>query len=276
MMINYINMKFKFLSIVFFLVFASFFAVKTTNGYEKPENTFKLPDTAKALSPTLYSLGHAKDVNGRDVEGFAFVHRKDAEARAAVKPSRGGGPTCYGFMASGAKWKTAEPWLVNTANSRGLTQDFVFNNIYSNTNKWDFAAGKDVLGGGSVTNDALIADTTSTDNKNEVYFADITDSNAIAVTIVWGIFGGPPQSRELVEWDQVYDDVDYNWSPSGEPGKMDFENISTHELGHAAGMGDIYDPSCSAVTMFGYADNGEINKRSLEQPDIDGIKALYK
>jgi len=117
--------------------------------------------------------------------------------------------------------------------------------------------------------------TASPDNMNEVYFADVSDANAIAVTIVWGIFGGKPANRELVEWDQVYDDIDFDWSASGEADKMDFESIATHELGHSVGLDDLYELSCDQETMYGYAGEGEINKRDLEAGDIAGVNKLY-
>ena len=109
-----------------------------------------------------------------------------------------------------------------------------------------------------------------------MYFANITDRDAIAVTIVWGIFNGPPSSRLLVAWDQIYDDVDFDWSAAGEAGMMDFENIATHELGHSVGLGDLYTSKCSDETMYGYASEGETNKRTLEAGDIAGVKELYK
>jgi len=111
--------------------------------------------------------------------------------------------------------------------------------------------------------------------KNEVYFADIAQEGAVGVTIVWGYFRGNPAWRELLEWDQVYDSTDYNWSSSGEEGKMDFENVSTHELGHSVGMDDLYDSACSTVTMYGYVSFGDIESRSLEDGDINGVFELY-
>ncbi len=99
-------------------------------------------------------------------------------------------------------------------------------------------------------------------------------SGAIGVTIVWGIFNGPPFARELVEWDQVYDDTDFDWSSTGEAGKMDFENIATHELGHTVGMGHP-DDSCLEETMYRFASEGETNKRTLEAGDSAGVKRLY-
>ncbi len=242
--------------------------------------TLKLP--AAADNSPVISLGSAVDPqSGEVVEGYAIVHHKNQAVRANA--STKGGPTCYGYMARDAKWKSVEPWVVNAVNTRVLASDFVLANLSSDISKWEDASdgvvgnasGSNFLGDGSLTSDALLADTASPDAVNEVYFADIEDSSAIAVTIVWGVFGGPPSGRKLVEWDQVYDDVTYDWSSTGEAGKMDFENIATHELGHSAGLGDIYDISCAEVTMYGYATEGETSKRDLATADVTGINKLY-
>jgi len=246
-----------------------------TAGIAKQEDSknFVLPENAKEIAPGVYSLGE-RIHNGRLVEGIAFVHYKAGNARQnGVRP--GGESSCYGFLAKGAKWKTVENWVVNPSNTRGLDGNFVLNNLISDIGKWENAAGKNILGSGSLTSNVLVADTVSPDNNNEVYFAGIQDSGAIAVTIAWGYFSGPTFARELIEWDQVYDDADFDWSSSGEAGKMDFENIATHELGHSFGLGDLYSLGCSSQTMYGYASEGETSKRTLESGDITGIKKLY-
>ena len=71
-------------------------------------------------------------------------------------------------------------------------------------------------------------------------------------------------------------DTDWTWGDAIiDLTKMDLQNIATHELGHGVGLGDVYDTVCSAVTMYGYSDYGEIQKRTLEQPDIKGLLTLY-
>lgn len=260
-----------------------------------------IPASAKEITPGVFSLGQAMH-NGKVVEGYAFVHYKDKkkfgkpagtnddgvcqgwEDPASNDCSSGGGedPTdpdtssCYGFLSKGAMWKNLEDYVVDPANNRGLDAGFVMGNIANDIDKWENAAGFNILGNGSVASGTLVADTKTPDNQNEVYFADIDTPGAIGVTIVWGIWGGPPPFRQIVEWDQVYDDVDYDWSATGEAGKMDFESIATHELGHSVGLGDLYDNKCSEQTMYGYAGNGEINKRTLEAGDIAGIQVLYR
>jgi len=232
---------------------------------------YKLPDNAVEIAPNVFSLGTAYDARSHStVEGYAFVHKKNDVRSNAVKGPKT--PSCYGFLATGAKWKSVENWSVFPG--AGLSGNFVLDNTTKNIAKWETASGGfDILGTGSLGPGAP-SDPNVLDNKNEVSFAHISNSSTIAVTIVWGYFGGPTFNRELVAWDQIYN-TDYQWSASGEAGKMDFENISTHELGHAVGMGDIYNSGCSAVTMYGYADFGETNKSTLEPADIAGISALY-
>ncbi|MFH0905146.1 MAG: matrixin family metalloprotease [bacterium] len=247
----------------------------TTLGTQK---TLILPSSADH-SPVI-SLGAAVDpTSGKVVEGYAIVHYVKGGGGGG-KP--GGGSTCYAFLASGAKWKTVEDWLMNPANASSLDGTTLFNDEAADISKWEDAADGamgggsiNILGNGTETTDSLFADLVAPDGLNEAYFADVSGQGAIAVTIVWGIFGGPPQGRALTEWDQVYDDVDYTWSASGEAGKMDFENISTHELGHSVGLSDLYNTGCSEQTMYGYATYGEIKKQSLESGDIAGISKLY-
>lgn len=233
----------------------------------------------------VISLGDGIDPQtGQVVEGLAFIHYKKDFTHKTQHPGNGGsgGSTCYAYLGQGAKWKTVEPWVVNAENTEGLANDFVFNNLTSSIGKWEDAAdgvvgngvSANILGDGSTTSAALVADTNSPDGQNEVYFGDISNQGAIAVTIVWGVFGGPPSGRKLVEWDQVYDQIDFDWSSSGETGKMDFENINMHELGHSKGMGHP-DDSCINETMYRFGALGETKKQNLNSGDIAGINNLY-
>lgn len=235
---------------------------------------FQLPANIVQVADDVYSLGAAFDKkSGEQVEGYAFIHRKDGVVKPGAAKTKA--IVCYGFLAKDAKWKVVEPWIVSPANSRGLDTTFVFENLAGNIAKWENAAMFDILGDGIITDVTLSADTVSPDSQNEIYFADIADSDTIAITIVWGVFGGPSFNRRLVEWDQVYDDATFDWSMAGEPEKMDFENIATHEIGHSVGMGDLYNSSCTGETMYGYAAFAETIKRDLNNGDILGINKLY-
>jgi hypothetical protein len=283
-----------------FLVACVVVRVNATNKSGKSfsqKPSFSLPTNAKEIAPGVYSLGLAKR-DGKTFQGYAFVDYKREYGKPGTVcgndicepgekkncPSdcgdNGGEETdtssCFEFLARGAKWRSVEAWVVNASNSSGLSDTFIRSNLSSNIEKWETAAGVDILGQGSTTSASLVADTVNPDGSNEVYFADIDSPGAIGVTIVWGYFSGPPKLRELIEWDQIYDDHDYPWSDSGESDKMDFENIATHELGHSVGLGDIYTDKCSQMTMYGYADYGEVDKATLEDGDIQGVSELYQ
>ena len=231
-----------------------------------------IPAHAQQVAPDVFSLGTAQ-ADGKIVEGIMHVFRKE-HAKGGV-PGKPGGTTtssCYAYLAKDAKWKSVEPWVINGANS-GLDTGFLLSNTAMNIQKWEDAAGADIMGEGSLTSDALVADQVSPDGLNEIYFGEISEPGVIAVTITWGIFGGPPKARELIEMDQVFS-TGFPWSDSGAAGAMDYENISTHELGHGLGMGHP-DDSCTEETMYRFADYGETKKRDLNPGDIAGIAKLY-
>lgn len=279
-------MRTKYISLIVFIgLFLVFSTALATTGVDRvPAVNDKsgvgviIPEKAVEVADGVFSLGAAVDPgSGKLVEGYAFVY-KDLPAKPD-NPGKPGGKDkgsskCYAFLANGAKWKEVKPWVVNATNDGGLADGYVLDNLAYDIGKWEIAAETDILGNGVLTSDILEADTVSPDGVNEVYFADIDSQGAIGITIVWGIFGGRPAGRELVEWDQVYDDVDYGWSSTGEAGKMDFENIATHELGHTVGMGHPTD-SCMEETMYRFAGLGETIKRDLGAGDIAGIGKLY-
>lgn len=264
---------------------------------EHAKDSFALPSHAVEIAPGVFYLGKAID-KGRVVEGYAIVDYKKGHGKptgcnndgkcqgwenssCADCAGNGNGEeesdtsSCYDFLAKGAKWKNVEPYIVNPSNDDGLNSTFIINNLASDIDKWEDAAGVDILGEGISTTETLVADFKAPDEKNEVYFADIGEPNTIAFAVVWGIFRGPPPFRELVEWDMVFNDY-YNWGDAKfNSTLMDFENIATHELGHAVGLSDLYNTECSEQTMYGYSQEGDIEKRTLEDGDIAGIQSLY-
>ena len=236
-----------------------------------------LPKNATEVAPDVLYLGQHKDNNGKLLDGYAIIDRRSANAKPGNSAKPGGSSTCYAFLASGAKWKTVEPYRFDANNADGLATTTIQLLLANDLNKWESAAGVQIFGSqepGPI-NAASIGN--SANSVNEVVFGNITSSGVIAVTYAWGIFGGNPAGRVLSEWDMVINDVGFDWSAdaTGVTGKMDFENITTHETGHAAGLGHPSD-SCADETMYRYADFGETKKRDLNPGDTTGVRSLYR
>ena len=114
-------------------------------------------------------------------------------------------------------------------------------------------------------------------SNNELSVADLVGkygssySNTLAVTTTWSSVATGRISRATIEINNKW-----LWSTTGDPNSVDVQNIVTHEFGHWTRLLDIYSPAeCSYVTMWGSAGFGETSKRSLEQPDLDGLVSLY-
>lgn len=216
----------------------------------------KAPEKSPAISET--------EGGEWELERVDFIHyAKPAEPVKPVKTE-----TCYKLL--GVKWKNLPvSYVINPINEDGLAEDFVAGAISSSAETWDAASSVELF------NDAYTIDKSAQygrqDYKNAIVFGDYPNSNVIGVTSIWFTRAG----RQIVEFDILLND-DYTWGDaSANPKIMDLANIATHELGHGVGMGDVYNASCFEVTMYGYSTEGETEKRTLEQPDIAGLRKMY-
>ena len=237
--------------------------------------TVVIPSHAIELATGIFDLGTA-NVNGEVLQGYMFIHYKDEFTH---KPNHDGATTptstCYAFLSQGARWKNTEQYITGPGIDPALTE--------TSLDAWDSQVAFDIFGSRNTSAVVDGTDTSAPDNKNEIMFGDISSPNVIAVTTVWGIFGGKPNQRKLVEFDAVFDNVDFTWGNAGPTSEtslgdtsvMDFQNIATHEFGHAAGMGHP-SSTCAEETMYAYSTEGETKKRTLNAGDISGIKSLYK
>lgn len=200
------------------------------------------------------------------LEKMVFVHYDKAKNNNNAKPQKT--TTCYKLLRY--TWNTLPVnYVINPGNAQaGLSEGFIVDAISSSAETWDEATIQNLFSSPEVDYEA---DYGIQDYTNAVAFGDYPDSNVIAVTSIWATRVG----KRIVEFDMLFD-TDYVWGDAtSNTGLMDLQNIATHELGHAAGLADLYTSSCTEVTMYGYSGYGETKKRSLEQPDITGLQTMY-
>jgi len=219
--------------------------------------------------------------SGRILEKKTFIHFKKGRARPDKPGKPGGGKKedegHYTYIAKGLRWKTTEPFVFNPENTQGLIGDFINDSLSAGMNEWETYGG-DIFGELSVDNTAVY-DPDKTDDKNTFTFGiyDGPYEGVIAVTGVWGYFNAPPPFREIVEVDVLFNVDNIAWGDADENQElMDLLNIATHEIGHCAGMGDLYQTEAIEETMYGYSGEGETKKRDLYKGDKAGIANLYQ
>jgi hypothetical protein len=235
---------------------------------------FTLPAKAKRLSDGIHGLGQAYIAHSDTwVHGYAFMLRNDTTGGASNK--RAGTPnfatgSCWSTLGDRkAKLRSNMRYAVDTHNTNGLSSDYITSTIARSMSNWDCHTGYKIFGDYDSSLPVDGADTGSPDGVNEILFGSLPWSGTIAVTITWIDWS----TGTIVEYDQIYNEVDYRFCDGGSC--MHFPSINMHELGHALGLGDEYDPECSDVTMYGYASNGETKKSTLATQDIEGEHYIY-
>jgi len=239
------------------------FASMLIPANEKAKEKAKAPEKSPVIDET--------EDGDWDLVRVDFIHF--AKPDKPGKPGNGGGggssgPTCYGSL--GVKWKNFPvAYTVNPSNPDNLTEAFVTATIANSSDSWDAETSLEVLD--DVYTIDYAAQYGVQDYENVITFGDYPDSGVIGVTSVWFTRRG----KKIVEFDMLLN-TDFIWGDASiDPSVMDLENIVTHEMGHAIGLDDIYNSTCTHVTMYGYSTQGDINKRSLEVEDIAGLQSIY-
>jgi len=212
-----------------------------------------------------------------DIQQRIFIHFAKPNP---AKPKPPSGETGY-YKLLGAKWKSFPvPIEVNPSNPDNLDETFVLTAIHTAAEEWDDGAYSN-WGGVSPnlfevsaifstkTYDDLAWTSDKLDHKNTIVWGNYPTSGVIAVTIVWYNV----VTKTILEFDIIFD-TDYAWGDAT-TNVMDLQNIATHELGHGAGLGDVYQSAAYRETMYGYSTWGETSKRDLYTGDKTGITKLY-
>ena len=233
-----------------------------------------------------------------DLEKIEFIHWKKGFAKppcdndGICEPELGENPscadckkeeeptpstTCYAFIGKYGKrylqWRELPVnYVINPINPDGLSQTFVTGAISAGAEEWDNWTSAELFNDNYLISTGPETKYGVQNYKNAISFDDYySDPDIIGAATVWY----SPATKTIVEFDIVFE-TDYTWGDAS-LGQMvmDLQNIATHELGHGVGLADVYEIECSEVTMYGYSNYGETQKRTLETPDITGIQKLY-
>ncbi|MEM5872243.1 MAG: matrixin family metalloprotease [Candidatus Aenigmatarchaeota archaeon] len=192
------------------------------------------------------------------LDSITFIHYKNGAVKIVGIESKA--QLCYKLM--GIKWKS---FPINYVISPMIDSSA----IIASTNEWDKYTSTNLFGSYEIDGSANFD--SSPDGRNEYSYGNYPQSGVIAVTRTWYT----RKSKEIVEYDVMFDS-DFKWGDATkDPTVMDWQNIATHETGHGIGLADLYTSVCSEQTMYGYSDYGETKKRTLEYGDIAGLQRLY-
>ncbi len=252
--------------IIFGIFIVLALAFLTTSGLAMANGIARNPATVVPSERTVIVPDQAVD-NSPQLEKKIYIHYKKGLAKPGGVGVKDKNPACYGFLSKGTKLKSVKNLTIHSSlDALAIEKSAI---------EWDKYTSASLFGSYTVDSNADW-DSETPDGRNEFSFGNYKQEGVIAVTVVWGYFSGPPSTRQISEFDVLFD-TDYKWGNADEdPSLMDLQNIATHEIGHGIGLSDIYESACSEVTMYGYSQNGETLKRDLAPADIKGLNELYR
>lgn len=191
------------------------------------------------------------------------VEQSDSRVTLYAIPPTDDSSTNSHYVLLGFKWTTTANYWINPSNKYGFSVSAVVTATTTSAETWDSQTSFQVFSyKGTTTRSAG-----NYDGYNVVAWGPYR-AGVIAVTYIWYI------GNQIIESDTRMNQL-YKWSLSGETGKMDVQNIMTHEFGHWCGLADLYSDTDYWLTMYGYSTYGETYKRTLGLGDINGLIAVY-
>ncbi len=181
--------------------------------------------------------------------------------------------SCVPPIVEGARWRQPFEVIIDPTNSDGISRDLIVNHLWRGANEWESRLSQTVMTGQDTSGCVDGFDNDSPDGKNEVMFGFIEEPSVLAITVLWGIFGGPLNEREILESDIMFN-LHFDWGNAAANSNVHgIWNIGSHEFGHKYGMG--HSPGTSSSTMHPTAVAGETKKRDILQCEADALCELY-
>lgn len=212
--------------------------------------SFVIPLSTYALSPQLTIIEWSIELSN----GKVAVNAIPSEDDSMTNPD---------YKLLPFHYKTTAKFWINPSNKYGFKVEDVVAAITASAETWDKETSFQVfMYMGTTTRSAG-----RYDGYNVIAWGSYR-SGVIAVTYIWY------KGDTILETDTRLNTL-YKWSLTGEAGKMDVQNIMTHEFGHWCGLDDLYEDKDYWLTMYGYASAGETYKRTLGLGDILGLQEVY-
>ncbi len=101
------------------------------------------------------------------------------------------------------------------------------------------------------------------DDGDSGFFPEL--SGIVAVTPVKFFRGS------IVDADILFNDAEFEFTASGEPNRIDVQDVATHELGHFIGLDHS---GVGGATMYPFVSPGVVLQRSLSADDANGAAAI--
>jgi len=176
-----------------------------------------------------------------------------------------------------SKYPNGVPYVINPKDAikwYGLAESDVVAEVKASLESWDAVVSVELY------NDYPTVDykaNAKLDYKNVITWKRL-EPGIVAVATIWyysatgEIVDADIRLNRGYKWGIDLDDEGTGYALTD---AFDIQNIVTHEAGHWSGLGDIYDTTYWAMTMYGYTVYGETIKISLEPGDIAGVQAVY-
>lgn len=92
-------------------------------------------------------------------------------------------------------------------------------------------------------------------------------------TVAYAVLWVSRNNRRIIGVDILLNAEDFLWASDGDPGAMDVQDVTTHEIGHALGL--EHSVTSTSVTMFPVIMPGEVRKRTIHDEEQWVLRSIY-